>query len=106
MQIIEYFKVTKEKIHEAAPFIWQIVGPCLLIGRLLVRGEVLFWGTSYLQFSGWRWTAWQMIREGIFPSWNPLNGMGAPLFANYQAAFLYPPNILVWLGALLNGIGH
>ena len=32
------------------------------------------------------------------PLWNPYSGLGAPLFANYQSAFLYPLN---WPGAFL-----
>ncbi|UCH60414.1 MAG: YfhO family protein [Anaerolineales bacterium] len=47
--------------------------------------------------------AWEFIRTGHLPLWNPLVGMGAPLLANYQSALLYPPN---WLLFILDEIGN
>ncbi len=85
--------------QEHSPILWQIPGPIILIGSLLLEGKFLFWGTAYLQFLPWRLDAWRMITQGILPLWSSQVGMGAPLFANYQSALLYPPNILVWLGA-------
>lgn len=60
----------------------------------LIKGEVLYWGTASLQFMSWRALAWEALTNGQLPLWNPYNGMGAPLIANYQVAFYYPPN---WL---------
>ena len=40
---------------------------------------------------------------GFLPLWNSYNGYGTPLLANYQSAFFYPPNILVWIFAFLKG---
>ncbi len=85
--------------QEHSPILWQIPGPIILIGSLLLEGKFLYWGTTYLQFLPWRVDAWRMISQGILPLWSDQVGMGAPLFANYQSALLYPPNILVWLGA-------
>ncbi len=82
-----------------------ILAPFLLFAPLLLRGEVLFWGTPSLQFVPWWWAAWQQIRQGVLPLWNPLNGMGAPLIANYQLAFFYPPNWLLLGFAALAGPG-
>jgi hypothetical protein len=74
------------------PVALAAVGPILLFGPMLARGEVLYWGTPLLQFVPWRVFAFEVIRQGWLPLWNPLVGMGAPLLANYQSALLYPPN--------------
>ena len=34
----------------------------------------------------------ESLASGQMPFWNPYNGMGTPLLANYQLAFFYPPN--------------
>ncbi len=86
-------------LRDNSPILWQVPGPLLMIGSLLVQGNFLFWGTAYLQFLPWRLDAWQQLVSGILPLWSDQVGMGAPLFANYQSALLYPPNILVWMGA-------
>ncbi len=67
-----------------------------LFYRLLV-GDVLFWGLPSLQFYPWRSFAMTEFAAGRFPLWNPYNGAGAPLLANYQSALLYPPHALYWL---------
>jgi len=64
---------------------------------MLVRGEVLYWGTPLLQFVPWRRFAFETLARGWLPLWNPMVGMGAPLLANHQSALLYPPN---WILAL------
>lgn len=68
-----------------------VLCPFILFGLPLIRGEVLYWGTPALQFIPWRGVAWEMLSSGILPLWNPFNGMGAPLLANYQLALFYPP---------------
>ncbi len=73
------------------------LGPLILIGRFLIHGKVLFWGTPSLQFIPWWVEGLRQIREGAVPLWNALNGMGAPLLANYQTAFFYPPNLVLYL---------
>jgi uncharacterized membrane protein YfhO len=83
---------------------WVIwIGPIILIGSLILTGKVIFWGTAYLQFLPWRAAGWEQISGGFVPLWNSYNGYGTPLLANYQSAFFYPPNILVWIFAYLNG---
>lgn len=79
--------------------------PLLLLGATLVvifhrllLGEVFFWGLPALQFYPWRDYAVELLGNGQLPLWNPYNGAGAPLFANYQSALLYPPN---WLSFVL-----
>ncbi|MHB8628526.1 MAG: YfhO family protein [Aggregatilineales bacterium] len=68
----------------------------ILFYRLLL-GDVLFWGLPSLQFYPWREFAISELRAGRLPLWNPYNGAGAPLLANYQSALLYPPNLLSFL---------
>ena len=62
----------------------------------------MYWGTPILQFLPWRALALDALKGGELPLWNPLVGMGAPLVANYQSAFFYPPNWLYipfgWIG--------
>jgi hypothetical protein len=82
----------------AMPWIITALGPVLLLGPMLARGQALFWGTTMLQFVPWRSYALRLLSDGHLPLWNPLLGMGAPLLANYQVAVLYPPN---WLLALV-----
>ncbi len=83
---------------------WVVwIGPLILFGSLILAGRVVFWGTAYLQFLPWRAAGWEQISGGFFPLWNSYNGYGTPLLANYQSAFFYPPNILVWIFAFLKG---
>ncbi|MEW6717422.1 MAG: YfhO family protein [Chloroflexota bacterium] len=81
-----------------------LIAPFLLLAPVLFTGRALFWGTPALQFLPWRAWAWETLRGGHLPLWNPLLGMGAPLFANYQVALLYPPNWLYFLLATVGGI--
>lgn len=74
-----------------------VLGPLLLFAPTLLSGRSLFWGTPALQFIPWRVYAWQQVLSGnLLPTWNALNGMGAPLLANYQLAWFYPPGWLLW----------
>jgi len=68
------------------------LGPIVLFGPMIARGDVLYWGTPLLQFVPWRAVAFDFVRHGYLPLWNPYSGMGAPLLANHQSALLYPPN--------------
>ena len=78
---------------------WLIVIPvALALFHRLFLGEALFWGLPALQFVPWRSLAFDGLRAGRLPLWNPYAGAGAPLLANYQTAFLYPPN---WLHLIL-----
>ncbi len=76
-----------------------IVGGALIIAFYrLFLGEVFFWGLPSLQFYPWREFALDTLRGGQLPLWNPFNGAGAPLLANYQSQLVYP---FSWLGLLL-----
>lgn len=87
------------------PWVSIVMGPLLLLGPALLRGEVLFWGTPLLQFVPWREFAFDAIRQGHLPLWNPLLGMGAPLIANYQSALFYPVNWLLGFIGVAEGHG-
>jgi len=82
-----------------------LIAPLVLLAPAVLTGKTLFWGTVSLQFAPWRWFAWEVIRSGDLPLWNPLSGMGAPLLANYQSGLLYPPNWLLFALSGLGGIG-
>ena len=70
------------------------LGPLILFLPGLLQGGSLYWGTPMLQFVPWRELAFDILRSGHIPFWNPYSGMGAPLLANYQTAVFYPPH---WL---------
>ncbi len=46
------------------------------------------------QFVPWRHYAWERLRDGEMPLWNPLSGTGTPFIATLQAAVFYPLNLL------------
>lgn len=77
------------------PLIILLLALLALFHRLLL-GEVFFWGLPSLQFYPWREYAFDLLRQGQLPLWNPYNGAGAPLLANYQSGLLYPPNWLTF----------
>jgi hypothetical protein len=93
-----------EKIDKLLVLLPVIFAPIILFARILFTGRVLYWGLPALQFIPWRFLAWENIQQGMIPLWNALNGMGAPLLANYQLALFYPPGWLVYLFAALGGI--
>ena len=87
----------RDSLPRAVPLV--ILGAALLILFFpLLRGEVFFWGLPALQFYPWREYAFEMLLAGHLPLWNPYNGAGAPLLANYQTALFYPPT---WAGLAL-----
>ena len=47
------------------------------------------------QFAPWRHFAWESIRQGRLPVWNPFSLAGTPLIATMQAAVFYPVNLLL-----------
>lgn len=53
--------------------------------------ELLF--DQVYQFTPWRKFAWDSLRQGDLPLWNPYSGTGGPLAATMQAAVFYPINL-------------
>lgn len=95
----------RDRLNNQFGWILVIIGPLILFGPMLIRGQALFWGTPILQFVPWRIYAFEVLNHGFLPLWNPYLGMGAPLFANYQIALVYPPNILLHFVGLIWGHG-
>jgi hypothetical protein len=75
-----------------------LAGALAVLFHRVLLGEVLYWGLPSLQFVPWRTLAMEQLARGVLPLWNPYSGAGAPLFANYQSALLYPPG---WITLLL-----
>ena len=86
------------------PWLVIILCPLILFSGTLLQGKALFWGTPALQFIPWQAYAWENLKNGILPLWNSLNGMGAPLLANYQLAIFYPPSWILFLFYLIGGV--
>lgn len=91
--------MTRRDIPAWLPFALLALLLLALFHRLL-SGQTLFWGLPSLQFYPWRDFAFDQVRLGRLPTWNPYLGAGAPLLANYQTALFYPPN---WLLLLIPG---
>ncbi|NPV55969.1 MAG: YfhO family protein [Anaerolineae bacterium] len=95
--------MNKQFLKRNAPFLTILIVVSIFIGRYIFFGKVIYWGIPTLQFIPWHWEAWNQLREGALPLWNPYNGMGAPLLANYQLALFYPPGWLLYLFAAVGG---
>jgi hypothetical protein len=92
----------QRKVNQLFPWICTGMGALILFGPMLITGKSMYWGTIALQFTPWRALGWEQLLSGLAPLWNPYVGMGAPLMANYQTAFFYPPN---WILALMAALG-
>lgn len=86
------------------PLLIVIAAPIILFIGPIIRGRVIFWGTPVMQFLPWQTEAFQQLKQGIIPLWNPLNGMGAPLLANYQTAIFYPVNWIMFAIYTMGGV--
>jgi len=96
--------VLKFTIRKPSLYYLLLLIPFLLFAPILLSGQALVWGTPSLQFVPWRYLAWEQIQSGIWPYWNPLNGMGAPLLANYQLALYYPPGWVLFIFQTIGGV--
>lgn len=95
--------VTMKKIIRDPRWV-LIAAPLILLSPVYLTGKALFWGTPATQFIPWWEFGWNSIMSGQLPFWNPLVGMGAPLAANYQSAFFYPPTWIYFAVYLLGGV--
>lgn len=98
------FLIERIRSVRLLPALPIVLAPIILFAESLFTGQVLFWGTPSLQFVPWRAYAWEQILAGELPLWNALNGMGAPLAANYQIALFYPPGWISFLFAAVGGV--
>ena len=71
---------------------------------LLMNSNVIYWGTASLQFIPWTQFLYDSLLDGIFPFWNPYNGLGVPFLANHQSAVFYPLNWLMFPLYFIGGI--
>ena len=86
------------------PYLPVILAPVILFFPILVTGQAIYWGTPYLQFFPWRSLAFEILKSGALPLWNPQVGMGAPLMANYQSALFYPTTWLLFAFQAMGGV--
>ncbi|HUO57191.1 MAG TPA: hypothetical protein VMV05_03345 [bacterium] len=66
-------------------------GPILLTKDALVSIPN---GDLANQFYAWRDFGFSELRQGRLSLWNPYTYGGAPFFAGFQSALLYPPNVI------------
>lgn len=94
-------------------FFWEALGP----GRLLGAADLVFTTPAFrtvappgftrpqnellfdqaYQFIPWRRFAWEALRAGRLPLWNPWSSSGTPFIATMQSAVFYPINLLLTL---------
>ncbi|MGB5843432.1 MAG: YfhO family protein [Anaerolineales bacterium] len=79
--------------------------PFALFAPTILGRRALFFGTPLNQFVPWWTWSWEAVASGVFPIWNTMLGMGAPLIANYQSALFYPPTWLYFIAYTVGGIG-
>ena len=60
-------------------------------------GQIIFFRDSSNWTAPARWFVRHAILEGDFPSWNPQQGLGFPVFASPLYGLFYPPNWLYLL---------
>ena len=89
--------MSRDRLSARMP-LFVMAGLLLALYHPLLAGEVFFWGLPALQFGPWREYALGLLRDGHLPLWNPYNGAGVPLLANYQSALVYPAS---WAGLIL-----
>jgi len=63
--------------------------------EIALTGKILAGVDAFTYFYPYRHYTAQMVCAGRLPLWNPYLFMGVPLFANPQAAVLYPLNLLL-----------
>jgi len=87
-------------------FLYGILGLALL--NLLLFIDVLFWPNGMIlsdfhqdlsgHFDLWRQFAFDQLRQGHLPLWDPHYLCGMPYLGGFESALLYPPN---WLCLIL-----
>ncbi len=93
-------------VSRLAPIVFLIMLPLLVFWRLIFAGEVLYWGVPLTQFYPWHTLINRALAAGHLPLWTDLLGNGAPLLANHQTAFFYPPNLLLRLLPVEHALGY
>lgn len=80
--------------------LWFAGVSCAVFWRVVLRGEVLYYGDIMLYFHPVLAFEHRWLSQGILPLWNPHTLFGQPFVGNPQEWLLYPSTLLVaWLGA-------
>jgi hypothetical protein len=98
-------------LRRAAPFLAVVVFVFLVLYRLTLMGEALYWGDIFLYFYPLEHVVQMALKEGRIPLWNPYVLCGQPLVGNPQSWVYYPTTALltmmpVWFYFTLNTILH
>lgn len=64
-------------------------------GRSLFTNALMVGNDALQQFYPWRQFAWNVLRQGELPLWNPYAYLGTPFQANIQSALFYPLNLVL-----------
>ncbi|HYE76767.1 MAG TPA: YfhO family protein, partial [bacterium] len=95
------------RLPQAALLMLPLAGYALVLGLLflpvLSGARTLFAGDIHQHYLPWEHFASQELRAGHLPTWNRGLYMGHPLFAEGQAAILYPITRF-WYGTLGGGL--
>jgi hypothetical protein len=83
-----------------------LLAPVLLLWRLILLGQVVYWGVPMTQFYPWHTLVNRALASGNLPLWTDLLGAGAPLLANHQTAIFYPLNLIFRLFPVEHAIGY
>lgn len=80
--------------------LWLADVACAVFWRVVLRGEVLYYGDIMLYFHPALAFEHRWLSQEILPLWNPHTLFGQPFVGNPQEWLLYPSTLLVaWLGA-------
>jgi hypothetical protein len=92
-----------------APLVFALLTFAMFLELLFSTNHVVGSQTAdlALQFVPWRQFGFDQLAQGNLPLWNPHIYGGAPYFAGFQSALLYPPNwlhLILPLGLAINWI--
>ena len=95
------FLLSPARIQKSCAALILVITVLTLFSPILFSGNLLVSipdGDLANQFYAWRQFGFTELAKGHLPLWNPYIYCGAPYFAGFQSALLYPPN---WLFLIL-----
>ncbi|HAV43307.1 TPA: hypothetical protein DCX15_04755 [bacterium] len=69
----------------------------LFFSRAIFSNDTFVYRDFFRYFYPTRYFAWESIRNGIIPLWNPYLYCGIPFLADLQSCIFYPPSIILYL---------
>jgi hypothetical protein len=90
----------------ARPLLWLLLVLCAAYLPIFF-GQIIFFRDSSNWTAPARWFVRHALLAGDFPSWNPQQGLGFPVFASPLYGLFYPPNWLYlvvpesWVAAMV-----